>query len=90
VQAVPTCDRLMRSMSLIVGVKPTLSCPARSSESSCDPMYTQCMRAHAFLHHGEFRRMALAARGNVRLGETSSMLVALRMLLASSDSCLQT
>jgi hypothetical protein len=52
-------------------------------------MCTQCMRAHAFLHHGEFRRIALAARGNVRLGETSSMLVALRMLLASSDSCLQ-
>lgn len=34
---------------------PTLSCPTRSSGSSCGPTYTQCMLARAFLHHRQPR-----------------------------------
>jgi hypothetical protein len=33
-----------------VGAGPTLSCPARKTLSSCDPMCRQCKLAHAFLY----------------------------------------
>jgi hypothetical protein len=34
---------------LNAGVGPTLSCPARKTPNSCDPMCRQYMLAHAFL-----------------------------------------
>jgi hypothetical protein len=65
----------------------TLSCPARKRPSSCGPTCTQCMLAHAFLRQYQ-HRSCLAEVVNVRFGEISSIFVALRMLTASSDSCL--
>jgi hypothetical protein len=67
---------------------PTLSCPARSSQSSCGPMCTRCMLARAFLRHSQLPARGVWSSLGARLGDTSSMLVALRMLMASSDSCL--
>jgi hypothetical protein len=68
--------------------QPTLSCPARTTQNSCDPMCRQCMLVRVSLCHCKPRVHPGEAR-YVRLGETSSMLVALRMLMASSDSCLK-
>jgi hypothetical protein len=67
---------------------PTPSCPARSSQSSCGPMCTRCMLARAFLRHSQLPSRSIVSSLGARLGDTSSMLVALRMLMASSDSCL--
>lgn len=50
-------------------------------------MCTQCMLEHAFLHQNKLRWHD-AGVADVRLGEISSILVALRILIASSDSCL--
>lgn len=52
-------------------------------------MCRQCMLARVSLRYCEFHARTDEFR-YVRLGETSSMLVALRMLMASSDSCLDT
>jgi hypothetical protein len=46
------------------------------------------MLAHVSLRHYEFW-LRFEPVADVLLGETSSMLVALRMLMASSDSCLK-
>ena len=68
---------------------PTLSCPARKRPSSCDPKCRQCMLARVSLCWYKLRLRHEVPEPDVRLGDTSSMLVALRMLMASSDSCLK-
>jgi hypothetical protein len=86
--ALSTCLGLGGAQLALSRGQPTLSCPAKSSANSCGPMCIQCMLAHACLRHGKLLSRHLCLSGDVRLGETSSMLVALRMLMASSDSCL--
>lgn len=73
-------------LSVCSGIRRTLSCPARRRQSSYGPMCRRCSCAHASLARCKLR---MRARGvDVRFGAVSSMLVALRILMASSDSCL--